>query len=444
MSSASMPDLPAEIWITILRAATLVPRFLGLHLLEAEFTRHPPLYTAIKDLPEHIKTRATIVLVCKQWRIWATPFLYEYVVIRSGGGLRPLLGALQSPPVASDLASSSGQQGADPEVIDVASFRRPFGNLVKRLDFALYEYSDDEPQATGQSHKDWEVITQIAECLPNLRSLNFYSYLQNDHHVVMPSSFAQALARTCGKSLRVLNTYHDRYRFPLPDLYGLLLHTPCLRVLRCKADSFSHYWGPRGRPISPTWPTVRVPEPFTKITLPRLSSVYLRLEFTGSFPGLLLPVLSTPHLRHAILHSPAHRELEAIPRSLLTGFSSVVSLQFYQDRSPFNYQALMHQLQEYCPELLRLDLYLQSWEDLTVGLELPPSLKCLCLATQPKHAGTTSSLTTLPSTFEAIRFNNVKSVTLIRIADKKNLQESPSQVYDSILKHLEGRGIRFA
>ncbi|TFK58551.1 hypothetical protein BDN72DRAFT_68014 [Pluteus cervinus] len=437
MSSASMPDLPAEIWIAILREATLIPGFLALDILEVEFSGPPPMYLTSRSQPEHIKTRAAIVLVCKQWRLWTAPFLYEYVVIRSGRSLCSLLEALRRSPRAfnlDDIAFSSSQQDL--------SFHRPFGNLVKRLDLALYEYSRNGAQTTRGSHEDWEVITQIVGYLPNLRSLNFYPDTQNNLIVDMPTSLAQILAQTCGDSLQILNTFNDIYRFQLPDLYGLLLHTPNLRVLRCRAHDLLTYLGFPPPSCRPTWITkVPIPDPLTKIVLPHLVSIYVRsrVEFTGRISSL--PVLSTPHIRHAVIHSSGPAPGFPDP-FLLTGVFSLTYIQFHQNHLPFNYHILMDQLQEDCPNLRGLDLHVVCWNALTVGIDFPHSIEELGLASQPDYADEDEPCSTLLSTLRSIRFNNVKVVKILRQADEDDLRRSPDQVYHGIFKLLEGQGVR--
>ncbi|TFK58552.1 hypothetical protein BDN72DRAFT_68002 [Pluteus cervinus] len=294
------------------------------------------------------KTRAALVRVCKQWRTWTLPFLYEYVVILSGRQLGPLLETPQ-------CSLGTGLEDVD------AWFLRPFGNLVKRFDLALYEYSTSpESEASNQLHEDWEVIAQIAGYLPNLQSLNIYPCMRSDLGLAMPTSFAQALAQTCGESLQILNTFDDRHRFQLSDLYGLLLHTPNLRVLRCRAHKPQMYLEPEPPSLRPTWATVLTPDPLTKIVLPHLASVYARIELTGRLPGS--PVISTPQIRHLIIHSSAN--LPPPNHFFLSSTSSPTYIQLYQDHAPFSYQTLMGQLRECCPNLRRLDFNVSEWGNL--------------------------------------------------------------------------------
>ncbi|KAI0672935.1 hypothetical protein C8Q78DRAFT_1068402 [Trametes maxima] len=77
MASAALPALPIELWLQIFRWATLTPSTPALYATEYR----PFEITDIRGYDEARSMKRTLVLVCKHWRMWATPLLYEDILI---------------------------------------------------------------------------------------------------------------------------------------------------------------------------------------------------------------------------------------------------------------------------------------------------------------------------------------------------------------------------
>jgi hypothetical protein len=95
-----MVSLPVELWLSILRYATITPGFLDTSILPP-VTNEPrawiPHHNRSHDayLVEIRQTQKSIVLVCRLWKDLATAFLYEYVYIQRSKSLPALIETLE-------------------------------------------------------------------------------------------------------------------------------------------------------------------------------------------------------------------------------------------------------------------------------------------------------------------------------------------------------------
>ncbi|KAF5314627.1 hypothetical protein D9611_007142 [Ephemerocybe angulata] len=156
--SVTLPEIPPEIWIEILRHATDVPDSL----------EHPQLLVD----PEHfymfrlsgpatrrhkaaLITKRYIVLVCREWYAIGMPFLYEHISITRPRHVHQL----------SETLSKTMTRGEVKEPL-------AFGCFVKRLDMTMPVALDpgvrsDEGCGTG--------LRQVLDLTPNLVTLNMPS-----------------------------------------------------------------------------------------------------------------------------------------------------------------------------------------------------------------------------------------------------------------------------
>lgn len=75
--STLRPALPVELWLQIFRLATISPSTSGLYA-----TKYRPFELIdFHGFDEATSTKLALVLVCKRWRNWATPLLYEDVLL---------------------------------------------------------------------------------------------------------------------------------------------------------------------------------------------------------------------------------------------------------------------------------------------------------------------------------------------------------------------------
>ncbi|KAI0345349.1 hypothetical protein BDW22DRAFT_1022028 [Trametopsis cervina] len=88
----TLPALPGELWLEILRWATLSPYSQALQTID--YTPFESYHTSADYVDEQvIVTKRALVAVCRQWRYLAGPFLLEDVVVANGG--RAMKQALQ-------------------------------------------------------------------------------------------------------------------------------------------------------------------------------------------------------------------------------------------------------------------------------------------------------------------------------------------------------------
>ncbi|KAH9945860.1 uncharacterized protein BXZ73DRAFT_37843 [Epithele typhae] len=70
-------ELPVELWLEIFRCATLDHYSHARYSTEYEPFDAPPPASEAADAEETLHTKCALVQVCKQWRRWTMPFLYE-------------------------------------------------------------------------------------------------------------------------------------------------------------------------------------------------------------------------------------------------------------------------------------------------------------------------------------------------------------------------------
>ncbi|KIM37654.1 hypothetical protein M413DRAFT_259032 [Hebeloma cylindrosporum] len=91
-----LPEIPPEIWITVLRHATGDYELAFPSELRFETIGPPMWYTSerLKRFRKALVTKRNIVLVCKTWYAMACPFLYEHIVLGRNKVLAPLCDGL--------------------------------------------------------------------------------------------------------------------------------------------------------------------------------------------------------------------------------------------------------------------------------------------------------------------------------------------------------------
>jgi hypothetical protein len=143
------------------------------------------------------------LLVCKQWRSLATPFLYRYLMLGRHWTLPLLLRSL--------LASSRGNQENG----------RPLGHYTRRLDICLRE---DSCQV--------EPTRKLGEILYYLPNVAVISFCGRDYwNYNLPPSFILALHRV-GSSVRILNWQSPAFSPLFGTHHPILSSTPNITSLQ--------------------------------------------------------------------------------------------------------------------------------------------------------------------------------------------------------------------
>ncbi|RPD66391.1 hypothetical protein L226DRAFT_455172 [Lentinus tigrinus ALCF2SS1-7] len=105
--TAAAPSFPVEVWLQILRWATLHPSTHALYTSE-----YSPFKAVDVNIgtPETLCTKLALVLVCKDWRRWTLPLLYEDIQVSSSQTLNRLL---QSGEALGDNLDATSRRPAD-------------------------------------------------------------------------------------------------------------------------------------------------------------------------------------------------------------------------------------------------------------------------------------------------------------------------------------------
>ncbi|KAF5339304.1 hypothetical protein D9611_009919 [Ephemerocybe angulata] len=155
--SVTLPEIPPEIWIEILRQATDVPDSLEHPQLLVD-PKHSYMFRlsgpATRRHKAALITKRYIVLVCREWRAIGMPFLYEHISITRLRHVHQL-------PETLSKTMTLGEVWAP----------LPFGCFVKRLDMTdmALDSVDWSDEGCGTS------LRQFLDLTPNLVTLNMSS-----------------------------------------------------------------------------------------------------------------------------------------------------------------------------------------------------------------------------------------------------------------------------
>lgn len=422
----TLPNLPPEIWLTILREATTLP-----HLLDTEKNNISFVLTSAtlktKALRKNLRTKAQLARVCRYWHIWVTPFLYEAIIVRKEHGLQSLAYALRNTesPDPRDVTPLLGPGGYG---------LKPYGHYTRYFEISVTETPIDD------DHNVWNLLTEVTYHLPFVENLIFSCNSSNERHI--PTALVEALALTCGPSLRVINWYTTKLLPYASDLLGLLLHSPNLRSLSCQ-----WFFSRQTKPANPWYaPQNATPEghvhptnldrqdPTAHLSLPRLRDLDFITAFLGGDPQLPIQ-LDAPHQFRRVILSERH-----FSEFLQLHGLHLMHLQF----SPVYYNianinTYFTRLRDLCPRLEILDLKLPSWFDLPLHLELPPSVRQFGIACQPSQARNRVYVE-LVERFDMCNFGLVQSVKLLDERNVRDIRQHP-RALGMILEVLEKKKI---
>ncbi|KAI0723980.1 hypothetical protein C8T65DRAFT_704629 [Cerioporus squamosus] len=160
--AAAAPSLPVEVWLQILRWATLNPWTHALYTSE-----YSPFEAVDVNVgtPEISHTKRALVLVCKDWRRWALPLLYEDILVSSSQRLSRLLQAGQGLGDSDNLDATSRcpadfvRRAHLPYSSTTTSTSLPPRSVLVRTADALtpsaYEFSVECPPLPSLKRIDW-------------------------------------------------------------------------------------------------------------------------------------------------------------------------------------------------------------------------------------------------------------------------------------------------
>ncbi|KAF5344286.1 hypothetical protein D9758_012361 [Tetrapyrgos nigripes] len=200
----NLPELPPELWLSIFAFATELHD--ALNEVQSLF-KFPGEVRAIqkykKSYRSSLVTRRRLLLVCKQWRSLAIPFVYRHLLLERRQTLPLLLRTLWA-------SSRNSQENGE---------TTPFGCYTKRLDICLREDSVD----VGPTHGE------ILYYLPNTEIIVFCG--RDYWNYNLPPIFISSLEKA-GSSVRVLNWQSPAFSPSVGAHHPILSSTPNLTSLQ--------------------------------------------------------------------------------------------------------------------------------------------------------------------------------------------------------------------
>lgn len=183
------PCVPPEVWLRIFGFATDLPALLNCDSpISSDLPRTLVKQYEFQGLKDSLRTKRSMVLVCKTWNELALEFLYQSILITKVDTLVSLLKSL--------LRHAPTTQG-----------KNCLGWWTKRLDVLV---EDERCDAS-----DYSMLTAVMRQLPNLSiiTLSMPTLPFNDCWLrQLPTSVVVSLAETCGASLEVFDCSESMLR----------------------------------------------------------------------------------------------------------------------------------------------------------------------------------------------------------------------------------------
>ncbi|KAK7438392.1 hypothetical protein VKT23_018006 [Stygiomarasmius scandens] len=339
----NLPPVPPELWITILRFATEIPEVLDVTQSLFRFPGETKngIVKLKKSYKSALTTKRRLLLVCKDWKDLATPFLYEHLVLENCHTL-PLL--------FRTLSSSRHKSLSDSRV------GNPVGWWTKRLDVFLRD--DDVVSDVDATRKTGDILFY----LPNVATITFCAGDYWNYN--LPPTFISALQKI-GSNIRVLNWQSLGFSPKLGTHHFTFTSTPNLTSLQL------HWLAFTGNPV------LSLP------VLPRLQSLSLvrvndPIIFSTSLEEPMLMTNLFPSLTQIKL-VPAQLVDDHHVRTILRLCSSTISSVYLSSDDSTEWGATLDSLYSIHSSMTFLTLH--SCRLMTdFDFHLPPSVRVLALS----------------------------------------------------------------
>ncbi|KAG6887165.1 hypothetical protein C0992_000368 [Termitomyces sp. T32_za158] len=375
----NLPPLPTEIWLNILERACSAGDWNPLGLSFVTDFSLPSVRSRKNVLRKSLITKCRVVRVCKQWNVWASPYLYESLYLGRIKSLHSLRDALVRT-----------RNSEDADTVNHAS-----GRWTKRLDIIIRN------NPSTQDDKVTCLISEIVQCLPSLSIIDFGDYQSSSSPII------RNLANTCGSTLQAV-------------ILGADIPPPGLNVWREFFEKAAHIRFLRW----PRWHEVGV-----------LSPVLPSLELLRVYDHPLLGYF--PSLRHLTFDVYAHSvdSKEWKPFFKVNGMKlEVIQLNI----STFHYSTLTP-LFDLCPNLVRLNISVYDWDNIMLltndsGLKLLPKLRILGLQKTTNQSS---------SQMYGLLFRELKDMTCasslscIQFFDAGNVKDLTQKHHSMLTRELE-------
>ncbi|KAF6764626.1 hypothetical protein DFP72DRAFT_1162598, partial [Ephemerocybe angulata] len=262
--SVTLPEIPPEIWIEILRQATDVPDSLEHPQLLVD-PKHSYMFRlsgpATRRHKAALITKRYIVLVCREWYAIGMPFLYEHISITRPRHVHQLAETLMT----------RGEVGAP----------LAFGCFVKRLDMTAMALDpvDWSDEGCGTS------LRQVLDLTPNLVTLNISStrsllrQIERIPRAAIPGLRNLNWTRTGALSETGLNLFYTELLDSHPHIENSNLISQCPNPHF--EDKDSHTWPSIRRLNCFPFPLIEGTHQFFPGSFPNLKDAFVIVGFDG-------------------------------------------------------------------------------------------------------------------------------------------------------------------
>ncbi|TFK61347.1 hypothetical protein BDN72DRAFT_849778 [Pluteus cervinus] len=403
-------DVPADILQVIIRFATLAKDPIDPHPLHLPHHRRHKYFEIMHD-QDSLRTKCSMLLVCKQWKSWSTAFLYESLVVRAFTDVQLLSQLLRK--------------------IDETNTSQTLGRHVKRL-HVISMYPLDASGSSMDPDVGWTTFATLIEAIPGLEVYVFRKAFSVSDTESTPPFVIETLARTCGQSLQAMIWPHNDNPPEVVDMLGLLLHTPNLRLLKCVPR---WPWGDQSR--DPAW-----------YDLPQSSQVLLSLQGPSSLfcsPDYLdgdpsFPVKISSPLDHIFLTCDQSRVEETLERH----GGSLIYAQIFGPVSvfqvPLDLERIVEVLAFHCPKINHIDL---AFPQLAKNLRIPPSVEVVGLKTAIiRRPLETNYWENFLEGLVSMQGNSLKKVILLDPNHCRIFREERQDLVNALVTHFANSNIR--
>ncbi|TCD65094.1 hypothetical protein EIP91_003103 [Steccherinum ochraceum] len=220
LSTFDHNDLPTELWLEIFRYATYVPRSRDLTVVDPFAPERLPNFAwGVNNPVLSLRTKCTLVGVCRSWRKIATELLYEHVVVASVHRAKLIIRTLQESAVAAKKAASTFEQVA-PSTTGTSS--------------ESTTSSSAKTQGLAKGHGQWVRHLEIRSCTRNTNKLTFLRLvaiiltyttglrvLNGVWTIPVPKEFLAVVQHYHGKTLRGLGweQTEQAFKYAVKDIH---------------------------------------------------------------------------------------------------------------------------------------------------------------------------------------------------------------------------------
>ncbi|KAK0492087.1 hypothetical protein EDD18DRAFT_520786 [Armillaria luteobubalina] len=410
-------ELPPEIWALIFDWTTHVPEAYDPDCLPRSFT-HPPSKAQDQDRKKSLRSRSSLVRVCKAWSVLASRNLFEHIIIAKDKHILPLRNALLRSRYEPKCSGTSHHLGC----------------YTKRLDISF---------KSGDIDKAITDLGDIIRRFPNLSIITISLDISNrprrrPHHgrdtdlASLAGPILDALSSTC-TSLRVLEIPpKSAFYIPTNDLHRVFSSFPKLRSFRNEGD-MQYFLDPR--------------ESSCLHLAASLTTLALDDRYIKSVDVTLSPNPDTfPTLRTIMFYTNIRADRQFLPFIRIHGSTlTTVMIRFSGTFTPQSFfREVLKTIRTNCPRVVNFMIWFDHWHWMTdtgglVVFRLPPSIRVLgirCRALQAESRAYESFFSrVVPQNGRVLRLLDERHVT--------DLCQKHAQTFKGILQRLEQGGWQF-